>query len=259
MSRSLPSALAWAGDGAAHLRGLMLRMADAAFRAPSLLPGWSRAHVLSHVARNADAMINLLDWARTGVPSPAYTSAAQRDHDIEVGAARDPRAIRDDVLASSDRLAVAVRGMPEAAWSARVGGHGPHSVPASDIPWLRAREMWIHSVDLDIGASLTDAPAPMLMELLADAAATIGLSGQCPPMTLVATDMDRTWPVGRGASGVDHPELSRAVDHTDADDVRRIEVRGSAAALALWLFGRSKGRELRTGDGSRLPTPPRWL
>jgi maleylpyruvate isomerase len=158
---SLTPALAWAGDGAAHLRGLLTRMADAAFTAPSLLPGWSRAHVLTHLARNADAMINLLEWARTGVPTPAYSSAEQRDRDIEAGAAREPAAIREDVLASSDRLAVAVRGMPEAAWSVRVGG-AQHAVPASDVPWMRAREIWVHTVDLDVGASLADAPGPML-------------------------------------------------------------------------------------------------
>jgi maleylpyruvate isomerase len=238
----------------------MMRMADAAFAAPSLLPGWSRAHVLSHIARNADAMINLLDWARTGVPTPAYASAEQRDHDIEVGASREPSAIRADVLASSDRLAVAVRGMPAAAWSARVGG-ARHTVTASDVPWMRAREMWIHAVDLDVGASLTDAPPPMLIELLADAAGTIGASAQCPPLTLVATDVDRSWPLG--AVGSDDG-LTSAVEHAAAEsaaveDVRRVEVRGGAAGLALWLMGRSKGRDLRTGDGSALPVPPRWI
>jgi maleylpyruvate isomerase len=258
VSRSLTSTLAWAGDGAAHLRGLMMRMADAAFTAPSLLPGWSRAHVLSHVARNADAMINLLDWARTGVPTPAYASREQRDHDIELGAGRAPAAIREDVLASSDRLAVAVRGMPKAAWDAKVGGN-QHAITASDVPWMRAREMWIHSVDLDVGASLGDAPPPMLVEMLADASETIGSAAHCPPLTLRATDVDKSWPVGRGASGAEVEGLSSAIEHTDAEELRRVEVRGTAAGLALWLMGRSKGRDLRTGDGSPLPVPPRWL
>lgn len=245
MTRTLPTSLAWAGDGAAHLRGLMMRMADPAFAAPSLLPGWSRAHVLTHVARNADAMINLLDWARTGAPSPAYASREQRDRDIEAGAGRDPSDIRDDVLASSDRLAVAVRGMPDVAWSSQVGDSG-RPMPASDIPWLRAREMWVHSVDLDVGSSLADAPSPMLTALLADASRTIG----GPPLRLVATDLERDWPVGGDGA---------AIEAVDAGDVRRVEIRGTAAALATWLLGRSKGRDLRTGDGSPLPTPPRWL
>jgi maleylpyruvate isomerase len=258
VTRSLTSALAWAGDGAAHLRGLMTRMADAAFAAPSLLPGWSRAHVLTHVARNADAMINLLEWARTGVPTPAYASGEQRDREIETGAGRDPAAIREDVLASSNRLAVAVRGMPEAAWSVRVGG-AQHAIPASDVPWMRAREMWIHAVDLDVGASLSDAPGPMLVALLSDAADTMGASPQCPPLRLVAGDINRDWAVGRGAAGDEHEELTSAAEHAGIEDVRRVEVCGSAAGLALWLLGRSKGRDLRTGDGSPLPVPPRWL
>jgi maleylpyruvate isomerase len=257
VSRTLTTSLAWAGDGAAHLRGLMMRMADAAYAAPSLLPGWSRAHVLTHVARNADALINLLDWARTGVPTPAYASSEQRAHDIEVGAARPPAAIRDDVVQSSDRLAVAVRGMPEKAWSARVGGAGGRSIAASDIPWMRAREMWVHSVDLDVGASLADAPAPMLRELLADACESIGANPQCPPMSLVATDLGRSWSLGRGAVGDGGP--AAPADSPAVEDVRRVEVRGTAVALAMWVLGRAKGRELRTGDGSPLPIPPRWL
>ncbi|HZG92345.1 MAG TPA: maleylpyruvate isomerase family mycothiol-dependent enzyme [Pseudonocardia sp.] len=249
MTRTLATSLAWAGDGAAHLRGLMSRMADAAFAAPSLLPGWSRAHVLTHLARNADAMINLLDWARTGTPTPAYASREQRDRDIDDGATRPPQVIRDDVIGSSDRLAAAVRAMPQAAWAAEIGApRGGGVMPASDVPWLRAREMWVHAVDLDVGASLADAPGPMLVELLDEVTATMGTSGQSPPMELVATDLRRSWPVGAAA----------AVPGA-AGDVRRVEVRGSAADLATWLLGRSRGREVRTVDGSPVPIPPRWL
>ena len=95
MARKLTDTLAWAGDGAAHLRGLMTRMGDDAFAAPSGLPGWTRAHVLTHVARNADAMINLLTWARTGVPTPAYASdaATGRRHRGRRRTAARPRSV----------------------------------------------------------------------------------------------------------------------------------------------------------------------
>ena len=46
---------------------------------PSLLPGWSRGHVLTHLARNADGAVNLLTWARTGVETPQYVSQEQRE------------------------------------------------------------------------------------------------------------------------------------------------------------------------------------
>jgi hypothetical protein len=57
----------------------------ASLAAPSLLPGWTRAHVLAHVARNADALVNLLTWARTGQPRPMYADRQQRDAEIEAG------------------------------------------------------------------------------------------------------------------------------------------------------------------------------
>ena len=78
MTPTLTQALAWAADGAAHLRGMLTRMGDDAFAKPSSLPDWTRAHVLTHVARNADAMVNLVTWARTGVPTPAYPSPDER-------------------------------------------------------------------------------------------------------------------------------------------------------------------------------------
>ena len=61
----------------------MGRLSDAAARQPSLLPGWSRGHVLTHLARNAEGSTRLLTWARTGVPSYEYESAAARAAEIE--------------------------------------------------------------------------------------------------------------------------------------------------------------------------------
>ncbi|QJY51057.1 maleylpyruvate isomerase family mycothiol-dependent enzyme [Pseudonocardia broussonetiae] len=216
----------------------MSRMGDDAFPAPSGLPGWSRAHVLTHIARNADGMINLLIWARTGVPTPAYASAEARDADIEAGATRAPAAIRDDVIASSDRLAAAVREMTEQAWSAHVKNVQGVEIPATDIPWIRAREMWIHAVDLDVGASLADLPVPMLVEVVTDVVRVVGAKPDCPPLRLATTDVDRSWVLGDGTGP---------------------EVRGPAASLAGWALGRSRGKDLRTSEGKKPPVLPRWL
>jgi maleylpyruvate isomerase len=237
-ARSLAHTLAWAGDGAAHLRGLMTRMGEDAFAAPSALPGWSRAHLLTHVARNADAMINLLDWARTGVRTPAYASREQRDADIEAGARRSPAEIRTDVVESSDRLARVVRAMPESAWSAHVQNAQGRDLLATDIPWLRAREMWIHAVDLDVGASFADMPAPMVATLLTDVTAAMGEKPDCPALRLTAAD-GSVWDVG--------------------DPAEATTITGPAPELAAWLLGRSKGRDLRSSGGKRLPPLPRWL
>ena len=241
---TLAQALAWAADGAAHLRGMMTRMGDDAFAKPSGLPDWTRAHVLTHVARNADAMVNLVTWARTGVPTPAYPSRDERDADIETGAGRSAAEIRADLIASSDRLAAAVREMPEEAWSARIADTRGRRMIASDVLWLRAREVWIHAIDLDAGASFADLPRPMLRELLTDAAATLGARPDFPRLLLVPSDESRTWTVGEAPPGSAEGPL---------------EVRGTAAELAAWLLGRSKGRELRTAEGKRPPALPPWL
>jgi maleylpyruvate isomerase len=217
---------------------MMTRMGDDAFAKPSSLPDWTRAHLLTHVARNADALINLLTWARTGVPTPAYASVEQRNADIEAGAKRPPAEIRADLLASSDRLAAAVRKMPEEAWSARVEFRG-RRILAADLLWLRAREVWIHAIDLDAGASFADLPRPMLRELLTDAAGTLGARPDFPRLILAPSDESRTWTVGEGSDP--------------------LEVRGPAAELAAWLLGRSKGRDLRTAEGKRPPALPSWL
>ncbi len=66
-------------------------LSDADVRAPSGLPGWSRGHVLSHIARNADSLVNRLTTAATGVDIPQYPSPEARDAGIEAGAAPPDR------------------------------------------------------------------------------------------------------------------------------------------------------------------------
>uniref|UniRef100_UPI0019669E1F maleylpyruvate isomerase N-terminal domain-containing protein n=1 Tax=Nonomuraea lactucae TaxID=2249762 RepID=UPI0019669E1F len=90
--------------------------------APSRLPGWTRGHVLSHVARNADSLHNLLTWARTGVRTPQYGSDEERDTGIEAGAGRPLAEHLTDLEMSAARLAAAADAMPAQAWSARVVG-----------------------------------------------------------------------------------------------------------------------------------------
>src|ERR1700689_1732731 len=72
-------------------------LSEADLRAPSLLPGWTRAHVLAHIARNADAMRNLLAGARSGQDRPAYASAEAREADIETGSRMNAKDLAEDL------------------------------------------------------------------------------------------------------------------------------------------------------------------
>jgi maleylpyruvate isomerase len=94
-------------------------LSDAQAREPSLLPGWSRGHVLTHIARNADGLRNLLIWARTGAETPMYASAESRSADIEAGAGRPAAELAADVRRRSPPRRPACPATPGPCRSAR--------------------------------------------------------------------------------------------------------------------------------------------
>ncbi|MEV6786572.1 maleylpyruvate isomerase family mycothiol-dependent enzyme, partial [Streptomyces sp. NPDC051098] len=73
-------------------------MDNAVLAGPSRLPGWSRGHVLAHVSRNADAIVNILEGR------PMYASAEAREADIERDAPRPPDVQLADLRDSAARL-----------------------------------------------------------------------------------------------------------------------------------------------------------
>src|SRR5687768_6415997 len=112
--------LRWWTDGERAVAGRLDRLADDDLAAPSRLNDWSRAHVVAHLARNADALGNLLAWARTGVETPMYPSRDVRDADIATTARLSPSELRADYAAACGRFAEAVDTLPEVAWTAEV-------------------------------------------------------------------------------------------------------------------------------------------
>ena len=97
------------------LLGTAREISDSELRQPSLLPGWTRAHVLAHLARGADAMRNLLVGARAGQDRPAYLSAQARSADIEHGAGLGAKELMADLAGSAMTRAVPSRRW--VAWS----------------------------------------------------------------------------------------------------------------------------------------------
>lgn len=231
-ARSLVRFTSWLDEGTRLLLAGLASVPDADLAGPSRLPGWSRAHVASHLARNADALCNLLSWARTGVETPMYPSPQARDADIEAGARRPPAAIRADAEQTAQRLADAVATLPDAAWSSEVRTAAARVVPAAVIPWLRVREVWVHAVDLDAGVGFGAVRPDVAQALLDDALASLGNRPGSPDLTVHCTEADRTWRLGDGSAG---------------------EVRGPYAALLSWATGR------RGPDLADWPALPAWL
>ena len=201
--------------------------------APSLLPGWTVGHVLTHLARNADAYTNLLTWARTGVETPAYASPAAREAAIAEGAGRPLREQLEDIRAAHERFADAGAAMPAQAWTFHLDFI---KLPAAGVPWARLREVEVHHVDLGQGYTPADWSDAFALRLLREVVTTA--SDDFPPMI-------------RRPYGIDHPLTIGTADHPPV-------VGGPTKSLAAWLSGRGDGADLTVSPDGELPTPARW-
>lgn len=225
-----------AAGATAALLAAMGRLDDSTVRGPSLLPRWTRAHVLSHLARNADALLNLLTWARTGVEHPMYTSREDRDAAIDEGSVRGHLLLCEDLTAACARFATAAAAMPAGAWDTPLTNARGDTMLAAEVPWLRMREVWVHLVDLDAGVDFDDVPPHLHEHLLDDVVGLFAGRADVPSVTVDVSLTDgrrRTW----------HIEGSHDGTHT---------VRGTAPQLLTWLTGRGTGADL-TGGTPALP------
>ena len=205
------------------------QMTDEQVREPSGLPGWTRGHVLAHVARNADALVNLLTWARTGEETPMYPSRQVRDDQIAAGSGRAAAEQRADLLESQARFVAAAAQMREADWRARVRWGADGAEASADlVPWMRLVEIEVHHVDLGLGYTPAHWPAAFVKSQLGRTAEDFRSRPDTPAMTLRALDDDVELVLG-GADGAD-----------GAGPV----VCGPQAALLAWLMGRSDGAGL---------------
>jgi maleylpyruvate isomerase len=126
-------------------------IAEPDLRHPSLLPGWTRAHVLAHLARGADAMRNLLVGARWGRENPAYASIQACEADIEHGAGLGAKELMADVAASAMALRTIIRQLPDDAWQFPVRIPGSAPFPAAELLTRRLVELELHHCDLGTG------------------------------------------------------------------------------------------------------------
>lgn len=226
-ARTLP----WMREGTQRLFALVATLSDAELAAPSALPEWSRAHVVAHLARNAEALTRLVAWARTGVETPMYPSREARAADIATSAAYPPRRLRAELTATAADLDAALAALTPAQWQAEVRSAVGRPLPAAQVPWMRIREVWLHAVDLDAGAAVADVPDGVLDLLLDEVTTTLSAVDGCPAAELAPTDRERRWRLGPDGAA---PVLT-----------------APAAALVGWLTGRSALPDA--------PTLPRWL
>jgi maleylpyruvate isomerase len=224
--------LEWMQQGSTAFLAQLDGLADAAFGADSSLPGWTTAHLVAHVGYNAQALSRLVHWAHTGVETPMYISAEARNAEIEDGAKLPATELRALAHESDEQLRADLAALP--SWDAKVVTAQGRTVAATEIPWMRTREVWIHGVDLG-GLDFEDFDGALVDALITDITAVRNGRQQHPAVLIEPDDRDRTWQIGTSP----------------------ITVRGRAADLARWLAGRG-ARGLHT-EGGGIPELGRWL
>jgi maleylpyruvate isomerase len=155
-------------DATQRLLGTARAIAESDLRQPSLLPGWTRAHVLAHVARSADAIRNLLVGARSGEERPAYPSAEARDAGIEESAALKAKDLVADLAGSAMALRAIVRQLNEEAWQFPVRLPDSAPFPATRLLTIRLVEVELHHCDLGAGYGPDDWPGTFAAMELAE-------------------------------------------------------------------------------------------
>jgi maleylpyruvate isomerase len=139
-------------------------LTDAHARGASLLPGWTRGHVLTHLARSGDGDRRCARGAMRDEVLAKYPEGMEgRARDIENGAGRPAAALLADLDAAQRGLVDAWRALPDDAWD-RVGDTPTGLRTMAEIVASRRRELLVHLVDLDVGVAPDDLPADYLAD-----------------------------------------------------------------------------------------------
>ena len=201
----------WMAEGHAYFLSCLKNIGDRELDGPSRLPGWTGRHLLSHVGHNARALARLAHWAATGERTPMYATSTARAEEIDLGARWPAGQLRDFVVAEQDLLTGALGRISGDRWQALVVTAQGRTLPASAIPWLRSREVWIHATDLPSGGDFTAFPGDFLDALIDDALER--------RRTTQSLDLD--------VRATDRPARPGTADEH--------QVPGTAADLARWL------------------------
>ncbi|MGW6376717.1 maleylpyruvate isomerase family mycothiol-dependent enzyme [Rhodococcus sp. NPDC055112] len=165
MTLPYPEVLAEIERSQARLESSVADLSDAQARGGSLLPGWSRGHVVTHLARNADALNRLADGVLSGTQPEMYPGGREaRGAAIEEGADRPVELLDADLRFAGRRVIGSLRKIGPDQLDAPVAWRKP--VTGRDIPVLRWCELEIHHVDLGTGYTVQNWPDAFVEAIL---------------------------------------------------------------------------------------------
>lgn len=221
--------------GTARLAHLVDVIPNAALDAPSLLPSWRRRKIIAHVATDAAALDRAARSLLSGQTVTVDLAAEVRHEETSRACTLGDDALRNLFTHTIARLDRAWADVPDSAWETPISITRGGDVPFSHTLWMRAREVWVHAVDLSSGGGFSQMPPELLIELV--------------------DDVERAWR-RRGLDLGIEVAPGGEVEAVRVDD--RIIVRGPLPLVARWSTGRLGDHPLRLDDG-RLISPPPWL
>lgn len=136
----------------------MAPLTDDDFRSPSLLPRYSRGHVVTHLANKARAHVEVFGGPAKDEVRHLHADGYDPDAAAEAGASRSASELLTDLEQSLRSLEAAWESLDDALW-VRPGimMAGPRTM--AEIVAHHLRNIEVHHVDLDIGYRPSDWPS----------------------------------------------------------------------------------------------------
>ena len=106
-------------------------LADADYGAPTECTGWTRAHVLAHLALNAEGLAGALRGIVEGRPTPMYASQERRDRASDAGTMRRSHEVHGRIISRTDYSSPSV--MSSSPGSSGVGSSAAELSPPDEL------------------------------------------------------------------------------------------------------------------------------
>lgn len=206
---------------------------DTEIRKPTRCPGWTRAHVLAHLAQDADALANLATWAVTGRETPAYASREQRDTDIETAAGKSAAELVTALGQANGRLLGAFQRLQGGVQVETLPTLFSGEISAYSLPARRTTELVVHHNDLDTTWDWHEAGPDAIVDAIDICVHRLQVHPDAPGLHVVAREGEE-WTVGDGSVRIEGyyetllPFLARA----EVDEGLQYE--GGLPALPAW-------------------------
>ena len=172
--------LALARLGAAYFARKLNELSDADLALPSRVAGWSRRHLVAHIAYQARGLARLVEAARQGRSEERLEEPEAQNEEVGFGACLPAHALRYLFHHAQIHLNVEWRDLQDARWRSSIQNMEGKLVPIRETPWIRASAIWQAAVQLDNGATPRDFPQALIHRLsdeaMGPAVAKTGLS-----------------------------------------------------------------------------------